>query len=199
MPLKDIVNHATYALLPTVVLALAMSIALWHDIRSRRIPNLLILAGTISAMLLHTFMPSGAGLFQIPAGGNGLGFSSAGFALGLMLLMPFYVLHTMGAGDVKLMAMVGAFLGPAGVTGAVLLSMLCGGVLAMIVALWSGQLTQVVVNLQHMLHGLGTRHSGALQVGPPAVSGKLAYAIAIAAGTAAQLMLANVPAWRIFS
>ena len=198
--MKAIVNVGIYTFLPAVVLSSVMASALWHDIRSRRIPNLLILSGTVAAMLLHTLMPAGADLYRLPVGGNGIAFSAGGFALGLLLLMPFYALRTMGAGDVKLMAMVGAFLGPAGVTGAALLSMLCGGVLAMIVALWSGQLTQVIVNLQQMLHGLATRHSGAVQVGSPAaVSGKLAYAIAIAGGTAAQLMLAGAPAWRIFS
>ena len=193
-------NHATLTFLPAAVLASVMGIALWHDIRSRRIPNVLILVGAISAMLLHALIPAGAGLFLTPMGGMGVAFSAAGFALGLLLLMPFYVLRTMGAGDVKLMAVVGAYLGPAQVAGATLLSMLCGGVLAMIVALWSGQLTQVVVNLQQMLHELGTRHPGGLQVSSPAAaSGRLAYAIAITGGTAAQLMLAGGPAWRLFS
>jgi prepilin peptidase CpaA len=176
-----------------------MATALWHDIRSRRIPNLLILAGALAAALLHVFLPPGAGLFTAPVGGLGLGFSAGGFALGLLLLLPFYALRTMGAGDVKLMAMVGAFLGPAGVAGAALLSMLCGGVLAMIVALWSGQLTQVVVNLQQMLHGLAARGAGAAMPRPVAMSGKLAYAIAIASGTVAQLLLAGSPEWRLFS
>ena len=176
-----------------------MGIALWHDIRSRRIPNLLIVAGSIAAMLLHSFMPAGAGLFRDPLGGTGIASSVAGFAVGLLLLMPFYALRTMGAGDVKLMAMVGAFLGPAGVAGATLLSMLAGGVLALVVALWSGQLTQVVVNLQQMLQGVTSRGGGVRMPRPAVMSGKLAYAVAIASGTAAQLMLAGSPQWRLFS
>ncbi len=144
-------------------------------------------------------MPAGAGLFRAPLGGAGIGFSLAGFALGLALLMPFYAMRTMGAGDVKLMAMVGAFLGPAGVAGATLLSMLAGGVLALVVAVWSGQLTQVAVNLQQMLLGVTSRHGGVRVPRPAVMSGKLAYAVAIASGTAAQLMLAGAPEWRLFS
>jgi prepilin peptidase CpaA len=193
------VNHGILTVVPFAVLGTIMSIALWHDIRSRRIPNMLILSGTGAALLLHVTMPRGAGLFNVPAGSVGLAFSAGGFALGLLLLMPFYAMRTMGAGDVKLMAMVGAFLGPAGVAGATLMTMLCGGVLAMIVAIWSGQLTQVVVNLQQMIHGVSTRRDGIRVPQPVATSGKLAYAIAIACGTATHLMLAGSPAWRIFS
>lgn len=185
----------TISLLPEIALFLILAGALWHDISSRRIPNLLILAGALAAIALHLGLPAGAGLFSDPAGARGFLFCAAGFGAGMALLLPFYALGTMGAGDVKLMAVVGAFLGPAGAAGATLLTMLVGGVLAVVMTFWSGQLIEVYCNLQQMLRG-----AASLKVRAPArPTGKLAYAVAIAGGTALQLALAGHPAWKIFS
>jgi prepilin peptidase CpaA len=196
------INLSLTSVLPAFVLGLALCGAVWNDVRARRIPNKLILAGTASALLLHLLVPAGAGLFSTPAGGQGLMFSLTGFGAGLLLLLPFYALRALGAGDVKLMAMVGAFIGPAGVLGATLLSMLAGGVLALTVALWSGQLAQVAGNVQHMLRSAvfrGIAGVGATIDQPASTTGKLAYAVAIACGTVGQLILADWPAWRYFS
>ena len=183
-------------LLPSLTLGLVFCFALWHDVRSRRIPNWLIVAGTMAAFLLHALMPPGSGLFSAPVGSLGLLFSISGFAVGLLLLLPFYALRTLGAGDVKLMAVVGAFIGPFGVMGATLLTMLAGGVLALVVAFGSGQLLQVIVNVQQILHSaLAVRRIDQ----PAVVTGKLAYAIAIACGTGGQLILAGATEWRFFS
>lgn len=188
--------------LPALVLATVFGFALWHDVRSRRIPNQLIVLGSLCGFLLHLLLPPGSGLFSAPVGSQGMVFSVSGFVVGLLLLLPFYALRTLGAGDVKLMALVGAFIGPWGVMGATLLTMLVGGVLALAVAAWSGQLLQVMVNIQQMLHGLrlgGFGSAGAPLDKPAVVTGKLAYAIAIAGGTAGQLWLAGSPSWRLFS
>jgi len=189
-------------LLPALVLLLVFAFALWHDVRSRRIPNQLIVLGSLAGFLLHLLLPSGSGLFTPPIGSQGILFSVSGFVLGLLLLLPFYAIRTLGAGDVKLMALVGAFIGPWGVMGATLLTMLVGGVLALVVAACSGQLLQVTVNIQQMLYGLrlgGFGRTRAPLDKPAIVTGKLAYAIAIAGGTAGQLWLAGSPSWRLFS
>jgi prepilin peptidase CpaA len=183
--------------LPALALGLVLGLALWHDVRTRRIPNYLIVAGSFAAFLMHALLPPGAGLFSSTPGGLGIWFSLAGWGLGLLLLLPFYALRTLGAGDVKLMAAIGAFLGPYGVMGATLLTMLCGGVLALAVAWKSGHLLQVTVNVQQMLRGLSGAGAGLAE--PVVVTGKLPYAIAIACGTAAQLMLAGASEWRFFS
>src|SRR5262245_7652783 len=84
-------------------LASALAIAVWSDVKSRRIPNKLVLAGTIVAFALQTVLPAGAGLLN-PQGGS-LGFLSAlaGFGVGFAVLLPVYLMRAMGAGDVKLM------------------------------------------------------------------------------------------------
>ena len=59
----------------------------------------------------------------------------AGFALGLLLMMPGHALGATGAGDVKLMAAVGAIVGPGLVVSAFLFTAIAGGILAILVAL----------------------------------------------------------------
>lgn len=196
------ISDRLLALVPAITLALVFGFALWHDIRSRRIPNQLIVLGSIAGFLLHLLLPPGSGLFGTPVGSQGMMFSLGGFALGLLLLLPLYALRTLGAGDVKLMALVGAFIGPGAVLGAILLTMLFGGVLALVVAAWSGQLLQVFVNIQQMLHGLRVRGGNGTSrplMAPVVVTGKLPYAIAIAGGTVGQLLLAGSQSWRFFS
>lgn len=184
---------------PAAALAGLLTAAVWHDVRTRRIPNRLVLGGAVAGLAFQALLPSGAGLFATPCGGLGLLQGLAGLGLGLALLLPMYMLGAMGAGDVKLMAMSGAFLGPRDVLGAALLTMVAGGVLALAVALGSGRLAQVLANLrQLLLHALlraGTGGTARLDA-PPVPTGKLAYAIAIAAGTALQLLLVQLPSWR---
>lgn len=190
------------AALPGLALAIICTLAVWHDLRTRRIPNHLILAGALTAGLLHALLPTMPAPSHMAPVGQGLLFSMAGFGLGLLLLIPFYALRALGAGDVKLVAVVGAFVGPTGVLGVTLMTMLLGGILALVVALGSGQLMQALANLQRMWPVTGTRRASggtAPSPGRAATSGKLPYAIAIAGGTAAHLLLTGAPLWRVFS
>src|SRR5438477_1353646 len=79
---------------PVMVALLAATIALVTDLRSRRIPNWLTLSAFSAGVVLN-----------IVASGTQGGVSALeGAALGFGLLIPFYVLRVMGAGDVKLLA-----------------------------------------------------------------------------------------------
>jgi prepilin peptidase CpaA len=57
-----------------------------------------------------------------------------------------YAMRALGAGDVKLMAMIGAFVGPGAVAGITLLTLLAGGVLALGVAGFNGRLKVMLFN-----------------------------------------------------
>lgn len=186
-------------LAPTAMLCALLAAALWHDVGTRRIPNRLVLCGALAGLAWHAMLPAGAGLFSSPFGSLGLSNALAGLGLGLALLLPMYLLGTMGAGDVKLMGMVGAFLGLHDTLGAVLLTLMAGGVLGLIVALSNGQLRQVLSNIRQLLQlallRAGTGGAARLDDAPVQVTGKLAYAIAIAAGTILQLLLAHNTNW----
>lgn len=156
--------------------------AAWIDFRQRRIPNRLVLAGLL-VVLLSQIMTSGA---------TGWWTALAGVALGLLLMLPFYVVGAMGAGDVKLMAMVGAGLGPVGVLSAAVLTFVIGAVLALVVATANGTLVHMLSNVRAMLFGaFGTLviQRKAELVAPAVSAGRLPYGIAIALGTIAYILL----------
>ena len=98
-------------------------VALITDMRDRRIPNLLVLAGLVIGVAGHVWF----------SGVTGLVLAALGMCVGLLCLLPFYVAGWMGAGDVKLMAVCGAFLGPVYVVVAAVASLVVGGVIG---AVW---------------------------------------------------------------
>lgn len=171
------------ALLPMALLLLAV---VWEDVRHQRIPNRLVFWGAGLGVLLNTFWPEGFGFVsQLP---GGLGFVSAieGLALGLVVMLPMYLLRAMGAGDVKLMAMVGAFLGPWDVIGAVLCSFVAGGLLALGYAWKIGVLRRTLQNIRFILYSSAVKIAGGgipTLEDAPETAGKFPYAVAIAVGT----------------
>lgn len=175
----------TVSLLPLIVLFALLAAAVWHDARTRRIPNALVFPGALLGLALHAMLPAGAGLFGTPMGSLGLGAACGGLALGLAFLMPMYALRLMGAGDVKLLAMVGAFVGADAIIPLAFVMLLAGGVLALAFAAWQGSLRRLLGNAWQMVVYSGfSALSGKLAVAPPvAASGRLPYAIAIAGAT----------------
>ena len=102
-----------------VALVVAVIACLW-DLWTRRIPNLLTFGAALAAALW--FLATGG----LAAGAWAL----CGWCVGLLLFLPFYLLGGMGAGDVKLMAAVGAWLGPVLVFWSGVYGAIAGGVLA---------------------------------------------------------------------
>ncbi len=99
-------------------------IATGTDARSRRIPNLLTLPALLVGLAAHA----------IAGGASGLGLACLGAVVAGGILLPGWVMGWMGAGDVKLMAAVGAWLAwPAGLFAA-LAALIAGGVIALVVA-----------------------------------------------------------------
>ena len=141
--------------LEIILLCLVLQAAV-SDLAWRRIPNVLVAAGLLLALALHWYLGGNSALLA-----QGL----AGATVGLLLFLPFYALGGMAAGDVKLAAMAGSFVGPWQALQLALLSAMAGGVLA----LFCLQLA---------------RWRGAKAEGMP-------YAVAIAAGTLASVALAH--------
>jgi len=82
-----------------VALGLTLSIAVFTDWREHKIYNKLLVPAFFIALLLHMFQ----------AGISGLTSSLVGAALGFVLLLLPYLVGGMGAGDVKLLTVIGAF------------------------------------------------------------------------------------------
>lgn len=125
---------------PYVVLAVGV-IACVTDVRTRKIPNVLTFGAAAGALVFH-----------LVAGGlPALALSAAGWLVGLALFLPFFLLKGMGAGDVKLLAALGAWMGPMQVVWLALFTSLAGGVMALVVALSAGHLRTMFRNLGDML------------------------------------------------
>ncbi|SHN42686.1 prepilin peptidase CpaA [Duganella sacchari] len=177
--------------LPLVILCVLLALAVWNDLRTRRIPNALVFGGAVLGLILNTALPPGDGLFIQVFGGIGFLKALAGLAVGLLLLLPMYAMRALGAGDVKLLAMIGAFVGPGAVTGIWLLTLLAGGVLALVVAGFNGRLKPMVYNTWHLLkYSMLRSLAGEVPKmdAPATPSGRLPYAVAIAAGAAPYLI-----------
>jgi prepilin peptidase CpaA len=150
--------------------------ACWFDVRTRRIPNWLTfpaaLLGLVAATAAH--------------GGTGTIASATGLLVGLALFFPLFALRGLGAGDVKLMGALGAWLGTSLIFGVAFYTSLAGGVLALALILRHRYGRQAARNLLFLFThwrvvGLEPLDSLTLETsaGP-----KLPYALPIATGVA---------------
>jgi prepilin peptidase CpaA len=164
----------------SVVVAL-VALASITDVRTRRIPNVLTFGATIAALLFHVST----------GGASGLTTSVGGWMLGAALFFPVFALRGMGAGDVKLLAAVGAWLGPWQVASVALITTIAGGAVALVVSLVYGYLRTAVANLWMLL--MHWRISGIQPLPAVTLEGgrgpRLAYAVPIAIGTVTTLWL----------
>jgi len=171
------------ALAPMLMLLL---LAAKQDVNSHRISNKLVLIGVFIGLVLNGLLPEGLGFnSQVP---GALGWLAAlkGLAVAMAVFLPLYLLRAMGAGDVKLMGMVGTFIGPNDVLGAVLATLVAGGVMALLVTMWSKQLGAMLQNVKLIFYGSAVKLSigqAPLMNDLPVSVRKLPYALAITLGT----------------
>lgn len=117
-------------MLLNTILLLILVVSFITDLKNRRILNIITFPTMAIGLTYHT----------ITAGWAGLSFSGLGLLLGLGLLFIPYLLDGMGAGDVKLLAAIGALKGTAFVFGAFLFTAIIGGLIALIILLTKKEL-----------------------------------------------------------
>jgi prepilin peptidase CpaA len=165
------------------VLAALLCTAAVIDLRTYRIPNRLTAGGALIG-ILWSLLPGGLGVLD----------ALGGAALGLVALLPLYVLRVMGAGDVKLMAMAGAFLGAPQVLMAALLSFIAGGVFAIGFAVWRRATGQMLANVRDavFMNAIAVAAGQRLDFASTPSIGKFPYGIAICLGTLASLAVLHL-------
>lgn len=163
-----------------VVLAVSF-VACVTDLRSRRIPNVLTFGTAAAAIVFHA----------VAGGMDGFLGAVAGWFAGAALFFLPFALGGMGAGDVKLLAALGAWLGPSMTVWLALYTGVAGGVASLVVALLFGYLPTALRNIWLLL--AHWRVSGLTPLGEVSLaqSGgpRLAYAVPIFIGTVVTVWL----------
>jgi prepilin peptidase CpaA len=122
--------------LALILVALVLTAAIW-DLKSRRIPNWLSLTGIISGIALNSFLYGFTGCKE----------SLEGMATAFGVYFLLYLVRAMGAGDVKLMAAVGSFVGPGNWFMIFLITAVIGGVIALTILIWRKRLRKTFDNV----------------------------------------------------
>jgi prepilin peptidase CpaA len=163
----------------TVVVLVVAVVAVISDLRTRRIPNVLTFGAALAALAYATITGGTSGLLQ----------ASTGWLLAAALFFPLFALGGMGAGDVKLLAALSAWLGPVDAIYLAVFASMAGGVVGIAVALYHGYLRQAIANvwvmlMQWRLKGLGPVPGLTLKDNR---APKLAFAIPITIGAVCTL------------
>jgi prepilin peptidase CpaA len=172
-----------------IILIAAVLTAAVTDIRWRRIPNWLtasvVLIGFVVNPLVHR-----------PHSSDGLWLATAGFVLAFGLNLAMYALHMTGAGDVKLMAAIGALVGCSDFLGIFFLNAAIGGIIGLALVVRGRRLRTTLWNVTYMAGELMRWRAPylsreALDVrSPRAVT--LPRAVPICLGTLVFLMIVNL-------
>jgi prepilin peptidase CpaA len=153
-------------------------LAVASDLRFHRIPNWLTLPALLAALLVSPWAGATSGPLE----------SALGAALGFALLVGPYAFGGMGAGDVKALMVLGAWLGPEVTLGAAVWAVIAGGAFALIILVLRGELGDFARRWGRTL--LGTLALRRISYEPPApgsiAAGGIPFAAAMAVGLAVQ-------------
>jgi len=156
-----------------VAVTVFVAAAAWMDAKTHRIPNRITVAGLAAALILRASL----GVDDVVHG-------LAGAGVMLLLSLVFYALRAIGGGDVKLLAGVGAFLGPSHIPGAMTLIAILGAAFALVSVIRKGLLPLLIFNtldLVKSLRSLGQAGPIRKLESPGALT--IPYAVPIAVGT----------------
>lgn len=159
------------------MLGLAVALALiagWTDWRSRRIPNWLTVPGFLVGVSVNVLANGWAGLKT----------SLLGAGLGLLLLLPFVFLRSLGAGDWKLAGALGAFVGWQGLVDLLVGSVFVAGIMALGLVIYKRRFKETLRNIGRLLASMLTlRRPGAEVSLDNPQSLKVPYGVALALTT----------------
>jgi prepilin peptidase CpaA len=159
-------------------------VATFTDLRSRRIPNGLVLPFLLAGIVVSPIRPDWQGGSD-GFGWHGLGQCLAGLSLGLLINGIPFLMGWTGGGDVKLFAAIGAWVGPVQFFWAFFFTALAGGIIVLVWAVYSSFLEKLFMRAGELLLG-GKQREMRCDPEPAFASPlkrKMPYAPAIAIGT----------------
>jgi prepilin peptidase CpaA len=154
-----------------IILVSGLLISSITDLMTRKVLNLIVFPMTAFAVL-H---------FGLTNGWSGFWFSIAGLLTGVALLIIPYLLGGIGAGDVKLLGMVGSFVGYKLVFASFLYMGLVGGLMALFVLVQKNGFRTILMQLYLFI--IQKDKESFRQLCRTSPSYTLPYAVAIALGT----------------
>ncbi|MCT4619409.1 MAG: prepilin peptidase [Marinisporobacter sp.] len=165
------------------LLIIILSICVITDIRERKIYNKVIFPSLVIAFLSHLLLDGPSSLLS----------SLIGFFIGFFILLIPYLLGGIGAGDVKLLALIGALKGPTFVFHTSIYMAIIGGLIALMLLLFQKRLRTTLKSLYYYIYSLkhGIRLSS--MINKDDLSNTYPYGTAIAAGAIINLLLE----WRL--
>jgi prepilin peptidase CpaA len=161
-----------------LLLTILLGLCVITDLRNRKIYNAVLMPFLCTALILNTVISGLSGLEQ----------SMLGAAVGLGILLIPYLLGGMGAGDVKLLAVIGAIKGMAFVIMAAFYMALAGAIMALLIILINKSIKKRLYQLVYFFHGLFNGIHFPLFFDKDALKTTYPYGIAIAAGAIWQVL-----------
>lgn len=159
-----------------------LCLAVTNDVRFRRIPNWLTFPAMSAALTYHL----------CTSGISGFGTSITGLIIGGSIFFVFYIMGGMGAGDIKLMAAIGALFGPKDILYIALFTAIAGGIYAVALLLATRKKQAIMQCAVIARNFLSTGFLAFKDGGAQEKRASLRYGIAIAAGTIAVLIKNNM-------
>jgi prepilin peptidase CpaA len=164
-----------------VIVLLTSAAGCVTDLRTRRIPNVLTFGAAVLAVVFQAAQHGSAGAVA----------ATTGWVTAAAIFFLPFALGGLGAGDVKLLAALGAWLGPAAAIWLAIYTAIAGGAIALVVAGTHRYLRQAIANIWLLLmhwrvRGLVAHPDFSIETsGGP----RLAYGVAILTGTVVTVWL----------
>lgn len=164
----------------TAVLFIPLAFSITYmDVRYRRIPNRLVLITLLCGIAINTFFGAWHGLYA----------SLGGLLIAFGLMFLFHIFGTMGAGDVKLFAAIGAVIGSSLVLPTFLIVAVTGGVLAVCKMVYARRAAATMLGVGHFFLGLLPGQKIPRLSVPADPSYTLPYAVPICVGSVVSFFL----------
>ena len=118
----------------SIILVIYLLLASIYDVSVKKIPNCLSLCVVILGVTGNYYFPEGMGLLN----------SAKGLGAGLLMMLPFYIFASLGAGDVKMMSAIGSVLGYQPMVSVVIVTYIAASTLALIFIIFEGNLSATI-------------------------------------------------------